>query len=131
MLKKWLRCRSQRTKKAFKSPPLVRRWSDGDGGGAGKSSKKKNGVLQWEEVPSASRVMSAGGRGEDTPAWRSEVTAVRQRAPDPLREGPSRLPRRNLADSHRQQFKFSVCSCNNKPEVQDSGFNCKAAVESM
>lgn len=28
MLRKWLRCRSQGTKKAFKSPVLVRRWSE-------------------------------------------------------------------------------------------------------
>jgi hypothetical protein len=54
-LRKWLRCRIQRAKRALKSPLLVRRWSDGDGdsaedgGGAGKSSKTR---ILMEEVPS-------------------------------------------------------------------------------
>lgn len=59
-------------------------------------------------------VMSPGRRGEDEPTWRSEDTAIRQRAPDPLRECPSTVPKGTRADAYRQQFESSDFCCNSK-----------------
>lgn len=62
MLRKWLRCRISRIKKALKSP-LVRRQSDGDGDSEKDGGRGREEQLNWSPTVGGQSFRWSGGGG--------------------------------------------------------------------